>query len=120
MQTVSECADKGTCWRSVEGTPAGPVVYCSSHISVQERTSPAEATTTASGKAPGQPAFAQYANSAPGNYETALEEGRLRTMIEDRPASLIKISTYFDDERNRLRSLANSGNIMAKLIVETL
>jgi hypothetical protein len=40
-------------------------------------------------------------------------------MIEDRPTSLIKISTSFEDERNRLRSLANSGNILAKLLVET-
>jgi hypothetical protein len=87
---------------------------------MQVRTSPVEPTTTTSGKESGPPALAQHANSTPENNETRYQEGRLRTMIEDRPASLIMISTYFDDERNRLRRLENSGTILAKLIVETL
>jgi hypothetical protein len=62
---------------SVEGTPAGPVVHCSSHRSVQEKMSPAE-LTAASGKEPGPPALAQQSNSAPGNKTH--QEGRPHTL----------------------------------------
>jgi hypothetical protein len=119
--------------RSVEGTPAGPVVYCFSHRSVQERMSPAE-STTAYGKEPDPPALAKYVSSAPGNYKTHQEDGRPCTMIKDKPASLINISMYFDRwlERYRLRSLVRSAeriltpeellenNLMAQLINEAL
>jgi hypothetical protein len=76
-----------------------------------------EPTMTTSGKEPDPPT--QHADSAPGNDCKTHQEGRPRTMIEERPASLINFNTRCDDERNRLRKLANSGNIMAKLIVET-
>jgi hypothetical protein len=70
---------------SVEESPAGPVGYCSSHRPMQERASPAEPTTTASGKEPGPPELAEHTNTTPKNYETR-QEDRPRTMIEDKPS----------------------------------
>jgi hypothetical protein len=84
---------------SVEGTPADPLEYCSSHRSVQERMSPAaEPTTKYGGKELGPPALAQHINSVARNYKTHHQEGRSCVIIDDRPAesSLVRISTYFD------------------------
>ena len=81
---------------SVEGTPAGPVVHCSAHGSVQERMSPAAELTTASGKEPDPRVLAKHANPTPGNHMTH-QKANPCTMIEDRPASsLININTHFD------------------------
>jgi hypothetical protein len=102
-------AQTGAPFESVEGTPAGPVVHCSSHRSVQKRISPAAELTTASGKEPDPPALAQHANSAPGNYMTH-QEANPCTMVEDRPASsLLNINSHFDRWLERYQHVYTSS-----------
>jgi len=71
-----------------------------------------EPSTTAYDKTPGSLALAQHVDPVIGKYKI-YQEGRLGTMIEVGPAScLIDIHKHLD-KLNRLRSLANTGNIMA-------
>jgi hypothetical protein len=78
-----------------EKTPASPMVSCPSHRSMQQRTSQVEPTAE-SGKDPGSPAVTHHTNIMYSPGDNTHQEGRPRIMIEDRPASLIKLSTYFD------------------------